>query len=304
MTVVEARGHIPVLPAEVVTGLEPGPGKVYIDATLGGGGHAMLLLERGATVIGLDQDPMVIARYAGKPPAGLSVVQANFRDMEAATAALLDGRPPDGVLFDLGVSSFQLDTAERGFSFHADAPLDMRMGSSGPTAAEVLENLDVEELAEALYRYGDERHSRRIARAIISARDAGALTGTVALSEVIRRAYPGGHARGIHPARRSFQALRILVNDELGALRNGLAAATRLLPPGGRLAVISFQSLEDRIVKQTLRGDPAWRPLSKRPVTPSELEQLENPRSRSAKLRVAERTGAASQPPSVPDDDA
>jgi len=312
--------HLPVLAAEVVEALQPAPGKTIVDGTLGGAGHTRLLLERGAQVIGIDQDPYALDRARSQGLPGLRLVQGNYRDMDTLLPAI-GVQSVDGVLLDIGVSSFQLDDAERGFSYHTDAPLDMRMSQSGQTAADVVNTLEVEELASIIYEYGEERHSRRIARGIVAAREESPILTTVRLAEVIKRAYPGQHARGIHPARRSFQALRIHVNDELGALRSGLDAAASMLAPGGRLAVISFHSLEDRIVKRWMKlhsgevqqrwasrdggeeetpgsaastpGQPVLTPLHKRPLEASEAEQLSNPRARSAKLRVAVRAGEA-----------
>jgi 16S rRNA (cytosine1402-N4)-methyltransferase len=192
------------------------------------------------------------------------------------------------VLLDLGVSSMQLDEGERGFAFRQEGPLDMRMSSSGPSAADLVADSDEAALAALIYRYGEERHSRRLARAIVAAREEQAITTTGQLAEVIQKAYPGGHRRE-HPARRTFQALRIAVNDELGALEQVMADAPALLESGGRLVVISYHSLEDRIVKHALLGDQRMEVLVKRPVTASETEQEENPRSRSAKLRAATR---------------
>ncbi len=307
--------HIPVLATEVVEALQPAPGKTIVDGTLGGAGHTRMLLDLGAQVIGIDQDPYALDRAQALGLPNLRLVRGNFRDMDM----LLQGigvTQVDGVLLDIGVSSFQLDDSGRGFSYHTEAPLDMRMSQSGPSAADVVNTLEPEELAGIIYEYGEERHSRRIARGIVHAREESPILTTTRLAEVIKRAYPGGHARGIHPARRSFQALRIHVNDELGALRKGLDAAASLLAPGGRLAVISFHSLEDRIVKRWMKlhsGDagsgwksrdgetdeaelhgssgPVLRPLHKRPLEASEAEQERNPRARSAKLRVAERVG-------------
>lgn len=279
--------HLPVMPMEIIAGLEPAPGKLIVDATLGGAGHARLLLERGASVIGLDQDPFALERARSLGLPNLTVLEGNFRDLES----LLEGRAVDGVLMDLGVSSFQLDDTDRGFSYHTEAALDMRMSQSGPSAADAVNELDQEELARLIYEFGEERHSRRIARAIVEAREKTPIRTTQQLAEIIKRAYPGHHARGIHPARRSFQALRIYVNDELGALQDGLLAATKILKPGGRLAVISFHSLEDRIVKHFVRDSGVLTALSKRPLEATELEIARNPRSRSAKLRVAQKAG-------------
>ena len=277
--------HAPVLPLEILEALEPAPGKVMLDATLGGAGHTRLLLERGASVIGLDQDPFALERARAAQLPNLEVIEGNFRDLEN----LLQGRRVDGVLMDLGVSSFQLDDQDRGFSFHTDAALDMRMSQAGESAYDVVNDMVFEDLARIIYEYGEERHSRRIARGISEARDKAPIVSTKQLAEIIKRAYPGGHARGIHPARRTFQALRIYVNDELGALEAGLQAAAKVLNPDGRLAVISFHSLEDRIVKHFLRDHNDFEALTKRPIEASESETLENPRARSAKLRVGKK---------------
>ena len=277
--------HAPVLPLEILEALEPAPGKVMLDATLGGAGHTRLLLERGASVIGLDQDPFALERARTAQLPNLEVIAGNFRDLEH----LLQGRRVDGVLMDLGVSSFQLDDQDRGFSFHTDAALDMRMSQAGESAYDVVNDMVFEDLARIIYEYGEERHSRRIARGISEARDKAPIVSTKQLAEIIKRAYPGGHARGIHPARRTFQALRIYVNDELGALEAGLQAAAKVLNPDGRLAVISFHSLEDRIVKHFLRDHNDFEALTKRPIEASESETLENPRARSAKLRVGKK---------------
>lgn len=284
----EAGRHLPVLAREVLVALDPQPGEVFVDGTLGGAGHTKMLLERGARVIGIDQDPYALGRAREANLAGLSTVQGNYRDMDALLAGM-NVTQVNGVLLDIGVSSFQLDDAQRGFSYHTDAPLDMRMSQGGPSAADAVNTLPEEEIAAILFEYGEERHSRRIARAIVQARAQQPLSSTVQLAELIKRAYPGGHSRGIHPARRSFQALRVYVNDELGALRDGLNAAAKLLGPGGRLAVIGFHSLEDRIVKRFLLSREDLQPLSKRPIEASEEELLINPRARSAKLRAAVR---------------
>jgi 16S rRNA (cytosine1402-N4)-methyltransferase len=282
--------HEPVMPLEVLEMLEPKAGKLIVDATLGGAGHTRLLLQAGASVIGVDQDPYALERVrsenlAGQNSSSLELIQSNFRDLPNR----LEGRKVDGVLMDLGVSSFQLDDTERGFSYHGNAPLDMRMSQSGPSAADAVNDLEAEEIARILFEYGEERHSRRIARNIVEAREKAPIETTGQLSELIRRAYPGGHSRGIHPSRRSFQALRIYVNDEIGALEEGLRGAVSVLKPGGRLVVISFHSLEDRMVKRFVRGNPELHALSKRPLEPGLEEVARNPRSRSAKLRAAEK---------------
>lgn len=278
--------HLPVLPEDVLDALAPAPGRLIVDGTLGGAGHTRMLLARGAEVIGIDQDPYALERVEAENLAGLRTVRGNFRDMQALLAGI-GVTQVDGILLDIGVSSFQLDDAERGFSYHSEAALDMRMSQSGPSAADLVNNLEEAELAALIYEYGEEKHSRRLARAIAAARQEAPIETTTALADIIKRAYPG-FAKGIHPARRTFQALRIAVNDELGALRGGLQAAEALLAPGGRLAVISFHSLEDRIVKRFMLGSRRLEPLTKRPTVASEEEQAANPRSRSAKLRVAE----------------
>jgi 16S rRNA (cytosine1402-N4)-methyltransferase len=279
-----ALSHLPVLAAEVLEVLDPQPGEVFVDGTLGGAGHTRLLLKAGASVYGIDQDPYALSRLGELE--GLTIVQGNYRDMDRL---LSDFRvnAVDGVLLDIGVSSFQLDDAQRGFSYHTEAPLDMRMSQTGEGAFELINETPVEELAAIIFEYGEERHSRRIARAIEAERERAPIQTTTQLAEIIKRAYPGGHARGIHPARRTFQALRIHVNDELGALKTGLEAALRLLKPGGRVAVISFHSLEDRIVKRYFRDHPELTALTKRPIEASDEEQSRNPRARSAKLRAA-----------------
>jgi len=276
-----------VLVAEVVRFLAPAPGVRIVDATVGTGGHAEALLARGARVIGIDRDPVALdrARERLRPYADrLQLLHGNFRDL----ATLVSPVPRvDGVLFDLGASSLQFDSPERGFSFLAAGPLDMRMDPTAPvTAADLVNRLPEAELARILWEYGEERYARRIARAIAEQRP---LHTTTELARVVARLYPPGHHR-IHPATRTFQALRIAVNDELGALETGLAGAVRLLPPGGALCVISFHSLEDRIVKHFLRREAlAGRVevLTKKPLRPEEDEVGRNPRARSAKLRAA-----------------
>ncbi|WP_457631326.1 16S rRNA (cytosine(1402)-N(4))-methyltransferase RsmH [Oceanithermus sp.] len=281
-----ADKHQPVMLSEALDLLNVQPGGVYVDATFGGGGHTRGIIERGGQVLALDQDPDAHKRAERLGGVAIRFVQANFRDLEAVLAS--QGSPPvSGILADLGVSSFHLDDPERGFSYRHEGPLDMRMGGSGPTAAEIVNTLSEEELADLLWRYGEERQSRRIARAIVAARAEAPIETTGQLAEIIRRAV--GYRRAGHPARKTFQALRIYVNDELGALSGLLEAAGRVLRPGGRLVVISFHSLEDRLVKHFLRDDPRFRVLTKKPLTASPKEQAVNPRSRSAKLRAGER---------------
>ncbi len=277
--------HRPVLLKEALELLAVRPGAVYVDATFGGGGHTRALLAAGARVVALDQDPEAIARgraaFAGEPR--LTLVEANFRDLKAVLDRLGIERVA-GVLADLGVSSFHLEDPERGFSYRREGPLDMRMGAVGMTAAEAVNTLDEAALAEILRRYGEEPMARRIARAIVEHRP---IATTTELARVVRAAV--GFRRAGHPARKTFQALRIYINDELGALDALLAAAAQRLAPGGRLAVISFHSLEDRRVKRFLKEHPDLVPLTKKPIRPGEAELRTNPRARSAKLRGAER---------------
>ncbi len=301
--------HVPVLLAEVVAYLAPASGECHVDATFGGGGYTQALLAAGAgRVVAVDRDPAAIARgraLAAVEPR-LRLVEGRFGDL-----ASLVGEPVDGVVFDLGVSSFQLDEAERGFAFAADGPLDMRMGGAGATAADFVADLDEAELADLFFRYGEEAKSRRVARAIVRRRAERPFTRTGDLADVVRRAVTGGR-RGdarIDPATRVFQALRIAVNDELGELERGLAAALGLLRPGGRLVVVAFHSLEDRIVKRFLAEaagrtpnrsrhlppaasvEPTLDLLTRKAVTPGAAEVGANPRARSARLRAARRLG-------------
>ncbi|HEY3778834.1 MAG TPA: 16S rRNA (cytosine(1402)-N(4))-methyltransferase RsmH [Rhizomicrobium sp.] len=300
--------HVPVLLNEVVEALAPRDGGYYIDGTFGGGGYARALLDRAkCSVLGLDRDPDAIRRganladrFAGR----LVLAQARFSEMETVLAREKQGGS-DGVVLDLGVSSFQLGEAGRGFSFQSDGPLDMRMERAGRSAADFVNTASEAELADAIAELGEERHARRIARAIVAARP---LSRTRELADVVTKALgPGAARQKIHPATRTFQALRLYVNDELGELERGLAAAERVLRPRGRLAVVSFHSLEDRIVKRFLaartgraaagsRHAPhgraavaaSFRLLPSR--IPGEAEVVRNPRSRSARLRAAERT--------------
>ncbi len=277
-----------MLLGEAVDLLDVRPGGFYLDGTFGAGGHTREIVARGGRVLAFDVDAS--ATLPDDLAGAATLVHANFADL----ADELDARgleSVDGVLFDVGVSSMQIDEPERGFSFSSDGPIDMRMSGSGRSAYDLLSDLDERELADLIYTYGEERASRRIARAIVNARERGALpTGTAALAALVARA---SGARGywrIHPATRTFQALRIAVNDELDSLRRGLAAATERTRIGGRIAIISFHSLEDRIVKTTFRDDPRLHALTKKPILPSAEESARNPRARSAKLRGAERT--------------
>jgi 16S rRNA (cytosine1402-N4)-methyltransferase len=298
--------HIPVLGREAAGFLNPSQNKRYIDATFGAGGYSKLLLAANSRVLGLDRDRTAILLGAGlvEQSAGrLELIEANFSEL-----ADVAGGPVDGVVFDLGVSSMQLDTAERGFSFRHDGPLDMRMGGDGPNAADLVANANERDLADIIFQLGEERHSRAVARAIVKARSETPITTTKQLADIIASVVRHKPA-DIHPATRTFQALRMFVNDELGELVAGLAAAERVLKPGGRLAVVSFHSLEDRIVKSFLndrsatgagsrhrpevkRAEPTFSVLTRRVVTPGDEEVASNPRARSAKLRAAERTQA------------
>ena len=283
--------HVPVLARDALDALAIRPDGLYVDATFGAGGHARLILERlgpAGRLVAFDADPSAASRALDDPR--FTLVHANFRELAARLDALGIAQV-DGVLFDLGVSSMQLDEGERGFSFRAGAPLDMRMDPTrGESAAEFLASRDEREIADVIYRYGEERRSRRIARAIVALREAGTpVRDTLDLAGVVARAVRApGHQR-IHPATRTFQALRIAVNDELGALRDGLDGALARTAPHGRIAVISFHSLEDRIVKQTFREDARIRVLTRKPIVAGDDEVAANPRARSAKLRVAER---------------
>ncbi len=285
--------HVSVMAAETLEALAVRQGAWYVDGTFGAGGHTRLLLERGANVLAIDQDPAAASYAAALRRAGLPgqlrFAVGNFRDVESLTAVEVGSAGGiAGVLFDLGVSSMQLDEGERGFAFRHDGPLDMRMSATGESAEDVVNDYSLEDLAAIIFRFGEERHSRRVARRIVEARAGGRIQTTGRLAEVVSSAYPPGPRRE-HPARRTFQALRIHVNDELGALQEGLEAAARLLVPGGRLVVLAYHSLEDRIVKQFLKDSPRMSALTKRPLeaTPEEIEV--NPRARSAKLRAGER---------------
>jgi 16S rRNA (cytosine1402-N4)-methyltransferase len=290
--------HEPVLTTDVVTWLAPSGGGLFVDCTVGLGGHTRALLDAGASrVIGLDRDADALA-LAGASLASygdrLELVHADYRSLPA----VLDARGIDridGALADLGVSSLQFDAEGRGFSFRRDEPLDMRMDrSEGPTAADLVNRADEHDLADAIFRFGEERYSRRIARAIVQARAASPLATTGQLASIVRRAVPTRGYQRIDPATRTFQALRIWVNRELDDLDRFLRDAVRRLREGARFVVISFHSLEDRIVKHTFRaldrgGEAIAAVLTKHPVVPGDEEVSRNPRARSAKLRVIRR---------------
>ena len=305
--------HVPVLREEVLAALGPRQGEIYLDATFGAGGYAKAILSTPETkVLALDRDPTAIA--AGQDLVRefknrLILERARFAELEPV-AKSRGMAAFDGIVFDIGVSSMQLDEAARGFSFRYDAPLDMRMDCAGQSAADLANGADEAELADILYHFGEERAARRIAKAVVAARAQEPIATTGRLAEIIARVAPG-RPGAIHPATRSFQALRIAVNDELGELVQGLVAAERVLKPGGRLAVVTFHSLEDRIVKQFFaarsgRGEARSRPLpgepekpvptftmaGRQPIEASAEETKRNPRARSAKLRFATRTAA------------
>ncbi|HTS41324.1 MAG TPA: 16S rRNA (cytosine(1402)-N(4))-methyltransferase RsmH [Xanthobacteraceae bacterium] len=303
--------HVPVLLRKAIDQLNIRDGGVYIDGTFGAGGYTQAILAAAAArVIGIDRDRDAIARGAGLVQASggrLTLVEARFSEMEEV-ARKLGHAAVDGIVLDLGVSSMQLDQAERGFSFRLEGPLDMRMGGEGPSAADVVARASERDLADIIATLGEERHARAVAHAIVAARRQAALGTTRALADVVMRVV---HVRpgSIHPATRTFQALRLFVNEELPELVAGLAAAERILKPSGRLVVIAFHSLEDRIVKMFLAERsrvggfsrhrpgidqvPTFHLLTKRPIVPEMKEITANPRARSAKLRAAERSNAA-----------
>jgi 16S rRNA (cytosine1402-N4)-methyltransferase len=289
--------HEPVMTAETIALLEPSRGGLFVDCTVGLGGHARVLLEAGASkLLGLDRD-LEALKIARERLEGfgerVELVHADYREL----GRVLDARSVagvDGALADLGVSSMQLDAEGRGFSFRRDEPLDMRMDQSqGPTAADLLEQVGEEELANLIFEYGEERYSRRIARAIVEARRRGSITTTGQLAQIVRRAVPRRGYQRIDPATRTFQAIRIWVNRELDQLEAFVVEACSRLLAGARFAVITFHSLEDRIVKHAFRalvqGRMALRILTKRPIVPGDTELDRNPRARSAKLRAVER---------------
>lgn len=287
----EKRGHTPVMEGPCLTYLDVREGAWYVDGTFGAGGHTRALLARGARVLAIDQDPNALVYQEGLADrTDFVFARGNFREMERL-ASDHGVQHAAGVLLDLGVSSMQLDEAERGFAFRHDGPLDMRMSDEGLSAADVVNEAPMEEIAAILWRFGEERYSRKVARRIVEERDRAPILTTQRLAAVVATAYPPGPRRSF-PARRTFQALRIHVNDELGALQEGLEAGARLLAPGGRLVILSYHSLEDRIVKRFLSDSPRMRALTKKPLEASADEVEANPRARSAKLRAGERTSA------------
>lgn len=289
--------HVPVMPLEVLERLDPQPGDVMLDGTLGGGGHTRLFAERvgpEGRVVALDRDPSAVdravAELAGLPVAVACSSYADAPEVleEAGVSSV------NGALLDLGLSSDQLDDRERGFSYHADGPLDLRFDpTEGKPASQLIARLSAEHLADLIYRYGEERMSRRVARAIVERRRERPIENAADLANLVRRALPRNYDPHLDPATRTFQALRIAVNEELKHLERALERLPSLLAPGGRLAILSFHSLEDRMVKVAMRRDERLRPLEAKPVTPSAEETDKNPRARSAKLRVAERIGGA-----------
>ena len=304
--------HASVLLDEVIDALAPASDGVYLDCTCGLGGHTEAVAERSSPdgrVLAVDRDPNALALAAGRLERfgdRVTLVEGNFSDV-ADYAGASDHLPLDGVIADLGVSSLQLDDADRGFSFNREGPLDMRMGPVvGPTAAELLEQFDLKHLTTVLREFGEVGRPKQLAQAILAARDANQLTSTKALADVIERASGGRRASPIHPATRAFQAIRIAVNRELEELEGLLHVLAKLVRPGGRVAIISFHSLEDRLVKRAfsdpdplpqpaklpvepVRPKGPWSALTKKPITPTREELDRNPRSRSAKLRVAQR---------------
>jgi 16S rRNA (cytosine1402-N4)-methyltransferase len=300
--------HIPVLLNEVVDAMQPAAGKTLVDGTFGAGGYSRALLDKGASVIAFDRDPTAAKFADGLPANRFRLVERRFSELADETG---DGAV-DGVVLDIGVSSMQLDEAERGFSFMRDGPLDMRMAADGPTAADLVNDAEPAEIARILFVYGEERESRRIARAIARRREEQPFTRTLELAEFIEKTLGGRRGAKVHPATRSFQAIRIAVNEELAELEAGLAAAERALKVGGRLCVVTFHSLEDRIVKSFFTVRTGRTPAGSRHAPPveagaapsfqllfngaqgaSDEELAANPRARSAKLRAAVRTDAA-----------
>jgi len=312
---VRTGGHVPVMLDQVLEILRPRDGAIIVDGTFGDGGYTEAFLDAAdCRVWAIDRDPDAIRRGRAlqqRHPGRLTLVEGCFGDMEQ----LVEAADVDVVAFDLGVSSPQIDDPERGFSFQHDGPLDMRMAPTGPTAADSVNGAEESELADAIFRFGEERRARRVAHAIVEARRVGPITRTAQLADIVCSAVRRARD-GIHPATRTFQALRIRVNDEMGELRRGLEAAETLLAPGGRLAVVAFHSLEDRAVKTFLRdrsgrtprpsrhqpdtaiamADATFKVLDGKALRPDDAEIRANPRARSARLRAAERTTAPPRP--------
>ena len=307
--------HIPVMLPDVLDALQPKPHETYIDGTFGAGGYTRAILETAdCRVVAFDRDPTAIAAGAALVEAfapRLTLLHRPFGEMAEAIQEI-GVEAVDGVVLDIGVSSMQIDQAERGFSFQSDGPLDMRMSCEGPSAADVVNGFEEEQIADIIYEYGEERRSRAIARAIVKARAIAPLTRTKDLADLVLRVFHGRKEDGRHPATRTFQGLRIFVNDELGELERALGAAEKILRPGGRLVLVTFHSLEDRIVKRFLAersgkmdqgsrylpqkniqvSPPSFRLVNSRPLTPQKGELDVNPRARSARLRAAIRTDA------------
>ena len=293
----EPARHRPVLPREVIDLLDPQPGEVWVDATTGAGGHTRLIAQRTGRVVGLDQDPTMLERarlaLEGLP---VTLVHANFDQLTAALASV-GVKEIDGLLADLGFASDQVDTADRGLSFQHDGPLDMRLDpTAGETAADLVARLSEYDLARVFYEFGEERHSRRVARKIVETRRQTPIRTTGQLADLVRSCVPRERGRHFDPATRVFQGLRIAVNDELGSLDRLLAQLPRVVRAGGRVGIISFHSLEDRRVKHAFRDRAVWELLTKKPVTADDDEVRDNPRARSAKLRVARRQAWAATP--------
>jgi 16S rRNA (cytosine1402-N4)-methyltransferase len=315
------RTHVPVLLPEVLAALAPQAGQRFIDGTFGAGGYSAALLDavRDTRVLAIDRDPAAVAAGRSLAERGggrLTLIEGRFGELDRLAEAA-GFAPADGVVLDIGVSSMQLDDPARGFSFQADGPLDMRMSGSGPTAADLVNEAEEADIADILFQLGEERRSRAIARAIVARRHERPFTHTLELAETVERVLGRGKIGGRHPATRTFQALRVYVNDELGELAQGLAAAERVLNPDGRLAVVTFHSLEDARVKRFLQAragkreggsrhlppeappkqEPSFRFVNPKPVSPAETEIEANPRARSARLRWAVRTAAPPWPP-------
>ena len=311
----ETARHIPVMLPDVLDALQPKPHETYIDGTFGAGGYTRAILETAdCRVVAFDRDPTAIAGGAAlveEFAPRLTLLHRPFGEMAEAIQEI-GVEAVDGVVLDIGVSSMQIDQAERGFSFQSDGPLDMRMSCEGPSAADVVNGFEEEQIADIIYEYGEERRSRAIARAIVKARAIAPLTRTKELADLVLRVFHGRKEDGRHPATRTFQGLRIFINNELGELERALSAAEKILRPGGRLVLVTFHSLEDRIVKRFLAersgkmdqgsrylpqkniqvSPPSFRLVNSRPLTPQKGELDVNPRARSARLRAAIRTDA------------